>query len=107
MENTTPFSIVYDSFFSKIVDDMYMEMTEIDTYKILEELLISAIHKFEFPRIDLTDYQTNEIEDIVDYSGVESNYDEVKAFVYNNSGFFNNILTPEEINILSTYMVVE
>ena len=107
MENTTPFSIVYDSFFSKIVDDMYMEMTEIDTYKILEELLISAIHKFEFPRVDLTDYQTNEIEDIVDYSGVESNYEEVKALVYNNSGFFNNALTPEEINILSTYMVVE
>ena len=31
MENitTTPFSIIYDSFLSKIVDDMYLEFTEL------------------------------------------------------------------------------
>ena len=48
--NTTPFSIVYDSFLSKVTDDMYMELTELDTFRILQELLISAIPKFEFPR---------------------------------------------------------
>jgi len=31
----TPFSDVYTSFFSKITDDMYMELTEEDTYAIL------------------------------------------------------------------------
>jgi len=31
----TPFSIVYDSFLSKITDDMYMELTPEDTEKIL------------------------------------------------------------------------
>ena len=38
--STTPFSIVYDSFLSKITDDMYMELTELDTYRMLEELLL-------------------------------------------------------------------
>ena len=33
--DTTPFSIVYDSFLSKITDDMYMELTELDTWKYL------------------------------------------------------------------------
>ena len=37
----TPFSKIYDSFLSKITDDMYMELTEQDTYNMLEELLIS------------------------------------------------------------------
>jgi len=32
----TPFSEVYDSFLSKITDDMYMELTEEDTFKILQ-----------------------------------------------------------------------
>ena len=45
--NTTPFSIIYDSFLSKITDDMYMELNELDTYRMLEDLLITAIHKFE------------------------------------------------------------
>ena len=32
--NTTPFSIIYDSFLSKITDDMYLELTELDTYRL-------------------------------------------------------------------------
>ena len=49
----TPFSKVYDSFLSKITDDMYMELTEWETFNMLEELLITAIEKFEFPRVNL------------------------------------------------------
>ena len=77
---TTPFSNIYDSFLSKITDDMYMELTQEDTYKLLEELLKSAIHKFEFPRFDITNYEDDH---------------------------FNVSLTNEEINIISTYMIVE
>ena len=95
MENTTPFSVIYDSFFSKIVDDMYMEMTEQDTYKIVKELLITSIHKFEFPRIDLTNYEDDKIE-------MDENNEEILIPAH-----FNCELTQEEINILSTYMVVE
>ena len=54
--NTTSFSIIYNSFLSKITDDMYMELTKSETYKMLEELLISSIPKFEFPRFDIFDY---------------------------------------------------
>ena len=58
----TPFSNVYTSFLSKITDDMYMELTSEDTYKILRQLLISAIPKFEFPKCSLN-YDLIEITD--------------------------------------------
>jgi len=61
--NITSFSLVYDSFLSKITDDMYLELTELDTFRMLEQLLLSAIEKFEFPRIDLWDYELFEITD--------------------------------------------
>ena len=108
MENltTTPFSMVYDSFLSKITDDMFMELNELDTFRILQDLLVSAVHKFEFPRVNLNDYELSYIEDEDTYEGIESDDSEVKAFIY-NGGYFNNLLTAEEINIISTYMVVE
>ena len=49
---------------------------------MLKKLLISAIHWFEFPRFDLYDYD-KEIEE------------------------YNITLTPEEVNIITTYMIVE
>lgn len=103
---STPFSYIYDSFLSKITDDMYMELTELDTYQLLEELLLSSIQKFEFPRVDLTEYELVSITDEVKYTGVESDQKEVPAILY-EGGSFTNILTAEEINILATYMVVE
>ena len=55
--STTPFSDVYESFLSKVTDDMYMELTKKQTYDMLEDLLISSIPKFEFPRKNLFDYE--------------------------------------------------
>ncbi len=78
----TSFTLVYDSFFSKITDDMYMQLDENDTYAILQQLLISAIQKFEFPRINLWNYDLEQ-------------------------GKFNVALTSQEINILAVYMIVE
>ena len=103
---STPFSYIYDSFLSKITDDMYMELTELDTYQLLEELLLSAIQKFEFPRVDLTEYELVSITDEIKYTGAESGQEEVPAILY-EGGSFTNTLTAEEINILATYMVVE
>ena len=102
----TPFSLVYDSFLSKITDDMYLELTELDTYRMLEELLLSAIEKFEFPRVDLTDYERIEIVDERTYTGAESDGQEVLALVY-DGGYFNSSLTHEEVNVLAVYMIVE
>lgn len=106
MINTTPFSNVYDSFLSKVTDDMYMELTELETYALLNEMLMTAIHKFEFPRINLYDFEETSFEDETFYCGADSNYTTATAFIY-NEGVFNNLLTNEEINILATYMVVE
>ena len=91
----TPFSDIYNSFLSKITDDMYMELTEQDTYKLLQELLFSAIEKFEFPRQSL-EYEFK------DYT-IQQDEQEQEIQEWG----FINILTKEEINILSTYMIVE
>ena len=104
--NTTSFSLVYDSFLSKITDDMYLELTELDTFRMLEELLLSAIEKFEFPRVNLNDYELFTATDEVTYQGAESNGQEVTTIIY-SGGNFNNVLTHEEINVLAVYMVVE
>ena len=104
--NKTPFSKVYDSFLSKVTDDMYMELTELETFRMLQELLVSSIHWFEFPRVNINDYDENEIIDEETYSGVESENKPVKAIIY-SGGYFNVPLTTEEINVLSIYMIVE
>ena len=101
--NTTPFSYIYESFLSKVTDDMYMELTKDDTYKMLEDLLISAIPKFEFPRVNLFSYVRGEDveESVLDEIG---NIDVTKEY---KVGYFNTKLSMEEINILATYMIVE
>lgn len=104
--STTSFSLVYDAFLSKITDDMYLELTELDTYRMLEQLLLSAIEKFEFPRVDLNDYTLLQVTDQGTYNGEESNHEDVQTIVY-SGGEFNNQLSHEEINILAVYMIVE
>ena len=72
---------------------------------MLEELLLSAIEKFEFPRVNLTDYDLFEVSDVRIYNGVESNKQDAQMLVYAN-GQFNSALTHEEINIIAVYMIV-
>ena len=103
---TTPFSYIYDSFLSKLTDDMYMELDELQTHRMLEELLLSAIQKFEFPRFDITNYETSYLDNVDEYSGEDSDGNDAIAYIY-NGGKFNVELIQEEINILATYMVVE
>lgn len=79
---TTVFSQVYTKFKAKITDDMYMELSPIETDSLLKELLLNALHHFEFPRVDIYNYSEN----------LEQ---------------FNIKLTAEEQNIIATYMVVE
>ncbi len=106
-ENTnTPFSYIYDSFLSKLTDDMYMELDELQTHRMLEDLLLSAIQKFEFPRFDITDYETSYLDEVDEYSGEDSDGNDAIAYIY-GGGHFNSVLTQEEINIIATYMVVD
>ena len=92
-EEYTTFSEVYTAFFSKITDDMFLQLTLDDTNKILQELLISAIPKFEFPRVDLS-YQKTPTKDR-------------RGNINVTYGPFNSKLNDQEINIIATYMVVE
>ena len=78
----TLLSTIYNAFLNQITDDMYMELTETETYNLLQSLFESSLHWFEFPRFDLYSY------DLI-------------------LGAYPTDLTNEEINILATYMVVE
>lgn len=75
----TPFEDIYNRFFGKITDDMYMEWTEEDTKKDLKNILIDAIPGFEFPRFPLYDFDID-------------------------AETFNCHLTSEEINIFALLM---
>lgn len=106
LNSSTSFMTIYDSFLSRITSDMYMELTELDTLRLLQELLINAIPRFEFPRFDIFDYEEGALADLGTYTGVESDDMEVPATGW-VGGSFNSKLTQEEVNILSLYMVVE
>jgi hypothetical protein len=78
----TAFNEIYRRFKGKITDDMYMELTPGETDSLLKELLLNSLHNFEFPRVDIYDYN-EELEE------------------------YNISLTAEEQNIIATYMIVE
>ena len=102
---TTPFMSIYDSFLGKVTSDMYMEYSELDTLEMLQELLLSAIYKFELPKFDIYDYEEGCLEYLGMYAGVESEFETpATGWV---GGVFNSVLTGEEINIISNLMVVE
>ena len=54
---STSFGSIYNRFLGKITDDLYIELTPEDTIKDLQNLLIDAIPGFEFPRVNLLDYE--------------------------------------------------
>ena len=75
----TSFLTIYDAFLAKVTDDMYMELTEEDTYSMLQDLLINTLPRFEFPRFDLYDYEEGAWGDLGVYQGVDSDDVEVPA----------------------------
>lgn len=102
----TSFFQIYDAFFSKVTDDMYMELSEEDTYEMLQDLLVNSISRFEFPRFDLFDYETGDWTDLGEYQGIESDNKVVPASGW-VGGMYHIYLTDEEINIIALNMVIE
>ena len=111
----TKFATVYNRFLGKITDDMYLELTPEDTLKDLQNLLIDAIPGFEFPRINLYDYETSVVK-ILEDEVVEEDFVlgvvwddgdgellEVPYVLVDRSNF-NVELSSEEINILALLM---
>lgn len=84
----TRFTEIYDIFFDKITDDMYIELTEYDTKKDCQSILISAIPLFEFPKKSLS------------YEKIEVNPE-----TFEDDSFFNTDLDIEEKNILAILML--
>ena len=76
----TKFEQIYNCFYSKITDDMYMELDEQQTKAMAYELLINALPWFEFPRVNIMDYDAT-------------------------SQIFKATLSQEEINIIANYMM--
>jgi hypothetical protein len=114
----TQFVKVYNRFFSKITDDMYLELTPEDTTRDLRSLLINAIPAFEFPRKNLDDYSIETLvirEDTVQegdfvlgivWDTPDEPEDENIPDVYVERSNFAAELTNEEINILAILMMI-
>ena len=114
MENTK-FATIYNRFLGKITDDMYIELTPEDTVRDLQNLLIDAIDGFEFPRVNLQDYNievveikedTLEEEDFVLGVVWDDSLNELEQIptVLVERSCFNTKLSSEEINILALIM---
>lgn len=112
----TLFASVYNRFLDKITEDMYLELTPEDTIRDLRNLLINAIPGFEFPRVNLYNYEIitmeipeNELlpDDFV--LGTvwgelpEDSKTQIPNVIVDRSSF-NVELSPEEINILAILM---
>lgn len=103
---TTSFMTIYDSFWARVTDDMYLEFTEEDTLQMLQDILLNALPRFEFPRFDIFDYELGSWQGLGTYQGIESDNVEVPVTGW-VGGAFNCTLTDEEINILALNMVIE
>lgn len=110
----TMFSTIYNRFLGKITDDMYLEVTPEETIKDLRNLLIDAIPGFEFPRVNLYNYEfiiTTIPEDELSPDdfvlGVVweelPEFSETPKVTVDRSHFLTD-LTTEEINILAILM---
>ena len=102
----TLFSNVYNRFLNKITDDMYLELTPRDTIRDLQNLIITAIPGFEFPRKNLMAYkiETKEIskDEVQENDFVLREKDETVLVDYSG---FEEELTEEEMNILAILMM--
>lgn len=112
----TQFSAVYNRFLAKITDDMYMELTPEDTIRDLQTLLMDAIPGFEFPRINLEDYDLKtEVINQADakpgdfilailWTELTEDGSQTEPDVRVERSAFASELTSEEINILALLM---
>lgn len=125
----TDFSTIYDRFLGKITDDMYMEISQEETLRDLQFLLLDALPGFEFPRFPIYDYVVKKDPVIIDYTywvdikpvmqwndikkvEVKNSLDDINSDSFENTdvylvdeSYFNAELTNEEINILAVLML--
>lgn len=114
----TSFVEVYNRFLGQITDDLYVELTPEDTVRDLRNILTDSLPGFEFPRINIMDYEIkteiiNE-EDVTEDDFIigviwgeldELTGEEPPQQVMVEKSTFNVDLTSEEILIISKLMM--
>ena len=114
----TSFVEVYNRFLGQITDDLYVELTPEDTVRDLRNILTDSLPGFEFPRINIMDYEIkteiiNE-EDVTEDDFIigviwgeldELTGEEPPQQVMVEKSTFNVDLTSEEILIISKLML--
>ena len=103
----TRFSVVYNSFLSKITDDMYMELTPEDTLRDLSNILITSLPAFEFPRFNLYDYKIETKTILADSEEAVNGFaiQQIDNEIVVDNSHFTATLSEEEINILAILMM--
>lgn len=102
----TQFANVYNRFLNKITDDMYVELTPLDTLRDIQQLLIEAIPGFEFPRKNLYNYTINQAtKPISELTGKEFVIEKFEETANIDASSFEVELTPEEENIIAILMM--
>lgn len=114
----TSFVEVYNRFLGQITDDLYVELTPEDTVRDLRNILTDSLPGFEFPRINIMDYEIkteiiNE-EDVTEDDFIigviwgeldELTGEALPQQVMVEKSSFANDLTSEEILIISKLMM--
>lgn len=103
----TPFFTIYCTFLDNISDDMYLELTYSDTFKILERMLKQAIAMFSWPRFPKYAFDSNVVTMIGDKESVDELGNTVVEQVALSKGCWTIQLTLEEVDILSDLMMVK
>lgn len=88
---TTPFQAIYDTFFSLVTDDMYLEWYEDETNEDIKNIFLAALPKFQFPKFKLYDYEKSLNQD----------------GTYTIGDKFNFLLDQEELVIFANLMLIE
>lgn len=89
-KNITLFSKVYEAFLNKITEDTYLYYTREEINEDAETMLMSAINRFEYPKVNIRDYDV-----------------EIMDMEHESRGQFNVLLGYDEIEILATLMIIE
>ncbi len=103
----TPFFSIYCTFLSNITDDLYLEMTYEDTFKMLEKMLLQAIAMFKWPRFPKYAFNREIVTMIGDKKITTPEGEETTEEVVLSKGCWTVQLSLEEIDILSDLMMIK
>lgn len=103
----TPFFSIYCTFLSNITDDLYLELTYEDTFKMLEKMLMQAIAMFKWPRFPKYAFN-REVPTMIGESKTQGpDGEEIIEEVVISKGCWTIQLSLEEIDILSDLMMLK